>query len=291
MNMNTLGFGGGSNPLDSLTDPLGKNAATDATRDAGRVQAAAYGRGIDEQRRQFDLVQQLLAPFVGAGRDALPGVAAAGTVGGFDERIAQILGTDTFKALLGERTKAVGHQLSQGGLTRSGVATREAAKVPTDLALAIEQALFGRQSDMLRMGQASAVGQAAQGSDISARIAQLMGQQGEAVAGGIIGGQQARAAITGQVINAGATAAAIMFSDPRLKENMEPIGKIGPLTLFEWDWKAGVSKLIGKMSIGFSADEVHEHFPHHVVEVHGFRAVNYPALTDELRARYVGAEA
>lgn len=282
MNMNSSGLG-----ID-ISDPLGKDQAANATASAGRVQAEAYGRGIDEQSRQFDAIRALLAPFVNAGTGALPDVANAGTIGGFDERIAQILGSDAFKALLGEREKASIHGLSQVGLSRSGAAARAAAAIPTDLAVAIEEALYGRRANLANMGQASAVGQATIGSNISSQIAQLMGQQGEAIAGGIIGGQQARAGITGNAINAGATiaSAAIMFSDPRLKENMEPIGKIGPLTLYEWDWKPGVSKLIGKMSIGFNADEVEEHFPQHTVRVHGFLAVNYPALTDELRERF-----
>lgn len=304
----------------ALGDPLGKDAAADATASAGRAQAAAYGRGIDEQRRQFDAVQALLAPLVGAGRDALPGLTEGSTVEGFDARIAQILGSDTFKALIGDRTKAVQNQLANAGLMRSGAGVEAAARIPTDLALAIEQALYGRTDNLAKFGQASATGQAAIGGDISGRISQLMGQQGEAIAGGIIGGQQARAAITGNLINAGTTlgaaalmmpaapaaaaglpagvtmsagpgAAGLFFSDPRLKENMQPIGKIGPLTMYEWDWKPSLRPFVGQMSIGFSADEVQEHFPQHVAVVHGFKVINYPALTDELRARYVGAEA
>ncbi len=272
--------------LSFADDPFGKEAGADAARDAGREQAAAYGLGIDEQRRQFDAVQALLAPFINAGRSALPGLESGAGVEGFSERIRALLSGGALQPLVDERTRAVQQQLAAGGLTRSGAGIRAAAGVPTDIALAIEEALYGRQANLVNLGQSSAVGQANIGSNLSTTISQLLGQQGEARAGGIIGAQQARSAATGQMVNAGLGAAAIFFSDPRLKDNMQPIGKIGPLTLYEWDWKPGVSDVVGKMSIGFSADEVEEHFPELVVEVHGFKAIHYPLLTMVLKHQY-----
>lgn len=266
-------------------DPFGKGGA-DAATDAARIQANAADQGIAEQRRQFEAIQALLAPFIGAGTGALPGVVSGSTAGGFDQRIAEILGTDTFRALLGERTRSVENHLSGVGLTRSGYGTEQAARIPTELALALEETLFGRQSGLVNMGQASAIGQANVGNDISSRIAQMMGQRGDALAQGVIGAQQANAASSQNVLETGMAVASIFFSDPRLKANMEPVGKIGPLTLYEWDWKPGVSKIVGRMSIGFSADEVEVHFPQHVVKLDGFKAINYEALTAELQAKY-----
>lgn len=86
--------------------------------------------------------------------------------------------------------------------------------------------------------------------------------------------------------------ASMFFSDPRLKDNMAPIGKIGPLTLYEWDWKPEVAEKTGcEMSIGFNADEVAERYPEYVIEFAGFRAIDYHGLTDRLRAELAVARA
>lgn len=50
---------------------LSSKAAGDAADDASAAQTASAQAGIDEQRRQFDSVQALLAPYVGAGTGAL----------------------------------------------------------------------------------------------------------------------------------------------------------------------------------------------------------------------------
>ena len=50
---------------------LSSNAQKGAAEDAANAQSQASQAGIDEQRRQFDQVQQLLAPFVNAGTGAL----------------------------------------------------------------------------------------------------------------------------------------------------------------------------------------------------------------------------
>lgn len=57
-------------------------AQSNAAESAASTQAASAQGGIDEQRRQFDAVQKLLAPYVQAGGSALGGYApyqAAGT--------------------------------------------------------------------------------------------------------------------------------------------------------------------------------------------------------------------
>lgn len=81
----------------------------------------------------------------------------------------------------------------------------------------------------------------------------------------------------------GATIASF-FSDPRLKENMQPIGKVGRLTWYEWDWKEFARGVSGtEMGTGYNAEEVKELYPQHVADINGILTVNYPALNNEIR--------
>jgi hypothetical protein len=274
------GPGVGPNLLDPLD--LRKSGATDAAQQAGQLQYDAAMAGVGELRRQFDTTTGNLQPFVQAGLSQLPGALQASTAGGLDARLKQIMGGEAFGSLVAERGKVVNNQLSQGGLTRSGAALREAARIPTDVALALESELFGRQSNLLGSGQNAAAGLGALGSQNASGIAGLLGRGGDALAQSAVAQGQIA---TGRTQNA-VGIASLFFSDPRLKENMEPIGKIGPLTLYEWDWKEEARGIMGcSMNLGFDADEVAKHFPQHIVEFAGFKAIDYAALTDELKER------
>jgi len=281
----------GPNPLDPLD--LRKSEATDAARQAGQLQYDASMAGIDELRRQFDTTTGRLTPFFQAGLNQLPNVVQGASAGGLDARIAEILGTDTFKALVGERTKAVNNQLSQGGMTRSGAALRAAAAIPTDVAMALEQQLFGRQQGLLGSGQNAAAGLGAFGAQQGQDVASLLQRGGDALAQSAVAQGQIAAQRSGNFANAASGIISAYFSDPRLKENMQPIGKIGPLTLYEWDWKPAVRGMAGmEMGIGFDADEVAERYPDYVVTTStGFRAVDYAGLTDRLRAEFAAVRA
>jgi hypothetical protein len=84
---------------------------------------------------------------------------------------------------------------------------------------------------------------------------------------------------------AAAATVASFFSDERLKKNIKPIGKIGGLTLVEWDWIDEIEEFTGfEMSTGFIAQEVEKEYPQHVSEVGGVKIVHYPALQADLRA-------
>lgn len=307
----TLGVGtsatlGGLDGIENtIGDITGANAAEAAAR-AGDIQAQAALAGIDEQQRQFDLFREGLQPFVDQGLMGLqqygdiPGrmgalTQQAGTPGGLDQRLSEIMGTGAFQGLVDQRMQAANNQLSQAGLTRSGAAARAAAQIPTDVALGIENMLYGRQAGGLGMeadvfgnianlGQASAAGTGAAGLQTGANIANLLGQQGQAQANATLGGAQAGMQGTQNLLNFGATLAA-MFSDPRLKDDMQPVGKVADLTLYKWKWKPELETFAGEQTIGYNADEVAEKYPQHVREVNGFKAIDYDSLNAELEAK------
>lgn len=265
-----------------VSDALGKGG-DDAAEEAADAQVYSNQLAINEMRRQYDETVNRLAPFVDVGSNQVDALGAASTVSGLDDRLAQILNSDTFGALYDARKREVGNQLSQTGLMRSGAGLRAAAGIPTELALALENMLYGRTSNLVGSSQNAAAGLGSLGSDNSQGISSLLQDQGQAVGQGILQGQQANAQAGSNLINAGLTAASIFFSDERLKDNMEPIGKLAGLTLYEWDWKPGITPIVGKMNIGFSAQEVEQAHPDCVFEIAGRKAIAYPRLIEKLQ--------
>jgi len=107
----------------------------------------------------------------------------------------------------------------------------------------------------------------------------------DARSNGLIQGAQADAQQSQNTINTALTAAAIFFSDERLKENMEPIGSIKGLMLYEWDWKPEFAGMVGmEMTTGFKAQEVEEVYPDCVHELHGIKVIDYPEVQARLAA-------
>ncbi|MCB1725750.1 MAG: tail fiber domain-containing protein [Chromatiales bacterium] len=265
-----------------IGDALGKDDGADAAAASANAQVQATQLGVEEMRRQYDETAGRLAPFFDAGTGQLAAVESGASISGLDQMINQIMGGGTFRGLIDERERAVQNQLSQTGLTRSGAALKAAAGIPTELALQLEGLLYGRQSNLAGSGQNAAAGLGAIGSNTASGIASLYNDQGQAVGQSYLQGAQADAQQSSNLVST-ALAAAMFFSDERLKDNMEPIGELAGLTLYEWDWKPEVSPVVGQMSIGFSAQEVEKAHPDCVVEIAGRKAIAYPRLIKRLQ--------
>ena len=256
---------------------------------AAQAQVQANQASIDEMKRQFGITQENIAPFLQAGQGAVPGVEAGATVGGMDEMLAQIFNSDIFGSLVDERQRGVQGQLAAGGLTRSGTAMQEAARVPTDLGLMLEQMLNGRQTNLMNTGLNAATGLGQMGQQNSANIGNMMSASGNAISSGIITDAQAKAQGQQNMLNTAATIGSMFmgFSDPRLKENVEQVSSIHDLNVYQWDWTPETKGTLvdGCSNIGFMADEVQDKYPQHVGEFGGFMIIDYPALLDELEAK------
>lgn len=312
-----------------------------ATMHAANLQNQAQERALAEQKRQYDGAVKRFQPYAQMGEQFIDDVSEASTIEGLDARLAKILDSKTFGAMYGDRMDAAQNQMAQVGMSRSGAALEEAASVPTNLAMAIEGQLYGRQMNNVGIGQAAAAHQVASGQNYANNASNIMtttaanignqaiqsaGMQGQfhmqgaqagangmmqagnaaangilgaasasgagimgaanATASGMVNAANARAAARQNAINTGlqvGTTVATMFSDERLKENMEKVGKIGELNLYEWDWKPQAKGLVGtEMSLGFKAQEVEEIYPDCVSEIHGIKKVNYPLVHKHL---------
>ncbi len=234
-------------PITALTvggGLIGSQMTSSATRSASETQAGAAQAGIDEQRRQNEAVQQLLAPYVQAGGGALGAYApyqaagagalptlqqfAAGGVPAFEQQqalaglrgpeaeraaIERISGGEQFKALEQQGRQSLLSSASATGGLRGGNLQGALAQFSPALLSNLIEKQYGRlgglaatggnvaqglassglsaTGELARIGQASAAGVGTAGSQTGANIAALLGNQGAAQAGGIMGQSQA----------------------------------------------------------------------------------------------------
>lgn len=285
---------------------FGGGGGSSGAREAAEAQAAANREATAELRRQFEVTQGLLSPFQEAGTQALPRLQEASTIEGLESRLQQIFGTESFQALSAERGRAVQSQLAASGQSRSGTGLQEAARVPSELGLAIEGLLTGRTQDIVSGGQSAALGVAQAGSQNAQSIANILQSTGRSTAQGILTDAQASQQRGQNTLNlagtigglflggalfggSGASSRSLLqdpFSDPALKDNIEQIGACHDLKIYQWDWKEMTKgTIIEKCStIGFMADEVKARYPQFVKEFCGFLTINYTGLLDHLEA-------
>lgn len=200
---------------DVIGTITGSKQAARGAEKAADVQAASAQAGIDEQRRQFDEMMKVLAPYVGAGTGAIAGMqpyaqagapalaaqqALAGLAGPEAQQAAiqQISQSPEMQALTKQGEEAMLQRAAAtGGLRGGNVQAALAQFRPQMLSELINQqygrlgglTALGQQTtqNLAQLGQASAAGQGAGGLQTAANIANLLGQQGAAEAGGIMG--------------------------------------------------------------------------------------------------------
>jgi hypothetical protein len=173
-------------------------AQADAAGDAAAIQAGSAQAGIEEQRRQFNKVQELLKPYTEAGQPALEAQQAfLGLRGPEAERAAieRIRGGETFQALTQQGEEALLQRASATGGLRGGNIQGALAQFRPQLLSSLIDQQYGRLGGMTALGQQSAAGVGAAGQQTGVNVANLLGQQGAALAGAEIAQGKAFGAI------------------------------------------------------------------------------------------------
>ncbi len=200
---------------DTIGGITGAKQAGEAAERAGEVQAGAAQLGIEEQRRQFDRMMEVLSPYTQAGVGALErlqpyeraGVGAlesqqalAGLRGPEAQRAAidQLAASPEFQAQVEQGERALLQRAAATGGLRGGNVQEALAQFrPAMLSDLINQQYsrlggftqLGSQTatNIAQLGQASAAKQGAGALESGAAISGLLGEQGAARAGGILG--------------------------------------------------------------------------------------------------------
>jgi hypothetical protein len=161
--------------------------AGEAAEDAANIQAGSAQAGIAEQRRQFEAARELLKPYTEAGVPALEAQQALiGLQGPEAERAAiqRIQGGETFQALTRQGENALLQQASATGGLRGGNIQGALAQFRPQLLSSLIEQQYGRLGGMAELGQQSAAGVGTAGLQTGTNVANLLGQQGAALAGG-----------------------------------------------------------------------------------------------------------
>jgi hypothetical protein len=161
---------------------------------ASEAQQQAAQGGIDEQRRQFDAIQKLLQPYSEAGTGALAqqqALLGLGTPSAQQQAITALQGSPQFQALQQQGENAILQNASAtGGLRGGNVQGALAQFRPALLSSLIEQQ-YNRLGGLTAIGQNAAAGVGNAGMFTGTNITNLLGRQGQAEAGGILGQQSA----------------------------------------------------------------------------------------------------
>jgi hypothetical protein len=178
---------GGATLLSGL---LGSSSANKAAK----TQAKAAEAGIAEQRRQFDAMQAILAPYVQAGTGAMGGMQNLAGLGGTEAQqaaIAALSGGPEMQAMLQQgENSMLQNAAATGGLRGGNLQGALAQYRPQVLSQLINQQ-YSRLGGIAQLGQASAAGVGSAGMQTGQGIAQLLQQQGAAQAGGQLATGQA----------------------------------------------------------------------------------------------------
>lgn len=256
-------------------DVTGSNAAK-ASKQASQTQSQALDRGIELQRETRDLARDDLAPFRQFGADQInPLLELLNPQGQADYLNANPL----FQASLDSvnsatlNNRAARGKLGSGGTLAALQGNFNSTALPF---LANQQnALFNG----VNLGQSSAAGQANTALSTGSNIANMLGQQGDVNAAGIVGSQGSQQAAFNNLLNLGGQIGGglLAMSDKRLKNSIKKVGEDENGNIYQFKYN-GLDQLFE----GRIANELKEIRPDAVKEVEG-----YLSVTPEFYARAV----
>jgi len=177
----------------------GYSAANNAADKASAAQADASKLGIEENRRQFDFIQELMKPYVDSGKTALNqqmGMLGLNGAGSQQQSIDALQNSPFFQAQLNQGSNAILQQASATGGLRGGNTQGALAQFAPQLLQQTYQNQLANVSQLATQGQNAAAGVGAQAANTGAQNAALFGNIGQAQAGAALArGQNTQNAI------------------------------------------------------------------------------------------------
>jgi hypothetical protein len=182
---------GGASLLSGIIGGISANKAA-------KTQAASAQAGIEEQRRQFDVMQQQLSPYTQAGMSSLSmqqDLMGANGPEAQQRAIAMIQSSPEMAAMIGQGENAMLQNAAATGGLRGGNLQGALAQFRPQVLSSLISNRFNQLGGITQLGQASAAGVGAGAMQSGADIANLLQQQGAAQAGGQLAAGQAWNAI------------------------------------------------------------------------------------------------
>ena len=185
------------------------NKASKAAGKASDAQSEASQAGIDEQRRQFDKLVELLSPYTKAGEGSLSAQQNILGLNGAGAQQAAISGIEQspyFKSTAQQGENAILQNASATGGLRGGNTQGALAQFRPALLNQLVQQQYQNLGGITSLGQNSASQQGNAGMQSANNIGNLLAQQGQAQAGGYIGQASAQNQLLGSLASLGGAA-------------------------------------------------------------------------------------
>jgi hypothetical protein len=173
---------------------LSAGVQASAARTVAAAQTASAQAGIEEQRRQFDAVRELLAPFVTGGTSAFGQQMALAGVGGADAQRAALQAIEQgpeFAALARQGENAILQSAAATGGLRGGNVQGALAQFRPQILSGLIEQQYSRLGGLASAGQNAAAGVGTAGMQTGQNISNLLQQQGAAQAGAALAQGQA----------------------------------------------------------------------------------------------------
>lgn len=205
-----------------------------------------------------------------------------------EQLIAQAKGSPLYDALMGSRRsgeQAILRNASATGGLRSAAPSALAydynVQLENDALLKSFQEATNRDNYLRSFHTRGLEGLAGVNTN-QEQVAQTMSNIGETRAQGILGSAQARQAGNQSAIDTGLGIASLvaMFSDIRLKEDVQPAGELMGHKWYRWKWNKTAQEKFGLKGegVGVIAHHLHEIQPDAVTVRDGYLAVDYSKL-------------
>lgn len=172
-----------------VSGAMSSRAQKKAGEKASAAQVEAADRGIAEQQRQFDAIQELLKPYVGAGNQALTGQQDLLGLNGENPQqaaIAALQRSPQFTAMQQQGENSILANASATGGLRGGNTQAALAQFSPQLLSQLIDQQYSRLGGLTSLGQNAAAGVGNAGMQTGNAVSQLLQQQGAAMAGGAL---------------------------------------------------------------------------------------------------------
>lgn len=168
------------------TAVMSRDSQKDSAKTAGKYQYKSAQLGIDESRRQFNKIQELLKPYVESGNSALSGMLdLMGLSGGNQQQLAieGLANSPQMAAMLQQGENSILQNASATGGLRGGNTQAALAQFRPQLLNQLIQQQYANLSGLAAGGQNAAAGVGNAGMTSSQQIQNLLQSQGAAKAG------------------------------------------------------------------------------------------------------------
>lgn len=210
---------GGAAAAGIVGSQLSASKGAAASKQAAAQQAAAQGNAIEVQNAQFQQIQELLRPYVEAGKpdltkpyieagpgalQAMQGLAGLRGAGEQQAAINQIEQSAQFQELARQGEQGILQNAAATGGLRGGNVQAALAQFRPALLNQLIESQYGKLAgltslgstsaqNLMQLGQAAAAGTAAAGTQSATNVGNLLVGQGQAQAAGTIGAANAYA--------------------------------------------------------------------------------------------------